>query len=78
MTTKLEIELQSDLFNFLERYAREQNRRRDEIVAQALKLLYAEWELEKGYFEDNEENLAFAESALPLFAEVTNEPAPAR
>ncbi len=67
MTTTIEIQLQKDLLDFLERYSRERNRHRDEIIADALRLLHADWELEKGYSDDKEEALAFAEAVLPIF-----------
>lgn len=78
MTTTIEIKLQNDLLAFVERYAKGVNRKREEIIAEALKLLRTEWELEKGYFEDKEESLLLAESALPLFQEVGDEPSKAR
>ncbi|MGH7594760.1 MAG: hypothetical protein ACREOI_00320 [bacterium] len=73
MTTTIKIELQPDLLSFIERYAKQINRRRDEIIADAIKLLRNEWELEQGYLEDNEEARNFAETAIPLFSEATNE-----
>lgn len=48
MTTTIEIKLQKDLFDFVESYAKELNRKREEVIAEALKLLRADWELEKG------------------------------
>lgn len=78
MTTTIEIKLQNDLLDFVERYAKEVNRKREEIIAEALKLLRAEWELEKGYLEGREESLLFAESVLPLFQEVGDELSKAR
>jgi predicted transcriptional regulator len=39
MTTTIKIELQPDLLSFIERYAKQINRRRDEIVADAISLL---------------------------------------
>ncbi len=74
MTTTIEVTLQNDLLDFLDQYAKKLNRQREEIIADAIKLLHAAWEMEKGYLEDKEENLAFAESAMPLFAEVMDEP----
>jgi metal-responsive CopG/Arc/MetJ family transcriptional regulator len=68
MTATIEIELQQELLEFLERYSQERRIRRDEIIAQGLRLLHAEWELEKGYLSDKEETLAFAEAALPIFS----------
>jgi predicted transcriptional regulator len=73
MTTTINIELQTDLLGFVERYAKQINRRRDEIITEAIKLLRNEWELEQGYREDNEETRNFAETAIPLFAEVRDE-----
>ena len=68
MTATIEIELQQELIEFLERYSQEKSVRRDEIIAEALRLLNADWELEKGYRADNEETLAFSEAALPVFS----------
>jgi len=73
MTTTIEIKLQNDLFDFVENYAKELNRKREEVIAEALKLLRADWELEKGYLDDKEETLAFSGLAVPLFSEVMNE-----
>lgn len=73
MTTTIKIELQTDLLSFIERYAKQINRQRDEIIADAIRLLRNEWELEQGYLEDNEETSKFAETAIPLFSEVRNE-----
>jgi len=42
MTATIEIELQPDLLEFLEHYSKERKLRRDEIIAEALQLLYAE------------------------------------
>jgi len=78
MTTTIEIKLQNDLFDFVESYAKELNRKREEVIAEALKLLRADWELEKGYLNDKEETVAFAESAIPLFSEVMDEPSKAQ
>lgn len=61
MTTTIKIELQPDLLNFIERYAKQINRRRDQ------------GKLEQGYLDDNEETSHFAETAIPLFSEVNNE-----
>jgi len=46
MTTTIKIELQTDLLSFIERYAKQINRRQDEIIADAIRLLRNEWELE--------------------------------
>jgi|GEM_PF-3477276 len=73
MTTTIKIELQTDLLSFIERYAKQINRRQDEIIADAIRLLRNEWELEQGYLEDNEEASKFAETAIPLFSEVRDE-----
>ena len=73
MTTTIKIELQTDLLSFIERYAKQINRRQDEIIADAIRLLRNEWELERGYIDDNNETLDFAETAIPLFSEVKNE-----
>lgn len=73
MTTTIKIELQPDLLSFIERYAKQFNRRRDEIIADAIRLLRDQRELEKGYLEDNEEASRFAETAIPLFSEVRDE-----
>lgn len=78
MTTTIEIKLQEDLFEFVENYAKELNRKREEVITEALKLLRADWELEKGYLDDKEETLAFAESVVPLFFEVLDEPSKTR
>ena len=78
MTTTIEIKLQEDLLEFVENYAKELNRKREEVITEALKLLRADWELEKGYLDDKEETLAFAESAVPLFFEVLDEPSKTR
>jgi len=74
MTTTVEIKLQNDLLEFVDRYANELNRKREEVIVEAIKLLRTEWEMEKGYLDDKEETVAFAESAIPLFPEVMNEP----
>jgi metal-responsive CopG/Arc/MetJ family transcriptional regulator len=78
MTTTIEITLQSDLLDFVERYAKQLNRQRDEIIADAIRLLHSDWELEQGYRDGREETLQFAETAIPLFAEVLNEDSKAR
>jgi metal-responsive CopG/Arc/MetJ family transcriptional regulator len=78
MTTTIKIELQADLLSFIERYAKQINRRRDEIIADAIKLLRTEWELEQGYIEDKKETFDFAEMAIPLFSEVRDETAQTR
>jgi hypothetical protein len=58
MTTTIKIELQPDLLSFIELYSKQINRRRDEIIADAIRLLHNEWELEQGYLEDNEDTIA--------------------
>ena len=68
MTANIEIELQQDLLEFLERYSQERKVRRDDIIAAALRRLHAEWEIERGYLADKEETQAFAEAALPIFS----------
>jgi predicted transcriptional regulator len=78
MTTTIEIKLQKELADFLEHYAKKLNRRQEEVIADAIKLLRAEWEMEQGYLEEKEEIHAFAESAVPLFSEVMDEPTEAR
>ena len=70
MMTTIELELQSDLLEFVEACANELNCKREEVIAEAIKLLRAEREMEKGYRNDKEEIVAFAESAIPLFPEV--------
>jgi metal-responsive CopG/Arc/MetJ family transcriptional regulator len=39
MTTTINVELQTDLLSLIERYAKQINRRRDEIIADAISLL---------------------------------------
>lgn len=78
MTTKIAIKLKHELLDFVERYARQVNRQRDEIIAEAIELLRLNRELEQGYLDDREEARAFAESALPLFSEVEDEISQAR
>lgn len=73
MTTTIKIELQPDLLSFIERYAKQINRRQDKIIADAIGLLRNERELEQGYLEDNEEASKFSETVIPLFSEVKNE-----
>jgi len=68
MTKTLEIALPTDLLDFVEQHAAFQNRRRDDIIADAIRHLHAEWELEQGYIEEKEDALEFAQQSLPLFS----------
>jgi predicted transcriptional regulator len=78
MTKSLEIALPADLLDFVEQRATYLNRRRDDIIAEAIRHLHAEWELEQGYIEEKEDALEFAEQSLPLFNEVMDEASTAR
>jgi len=70
MMTTIALKLQNDLLELAERYANEFNLQREEVIMEAIEFLRSEWELEKGYLNDKEETVAFAESTVPLFSEV--------
>ncbi len=78
MATTVVVKLKPELLDFVEHYAKQANRRRDEVIAEAIELLRCNRELEQGYLDDREETLAFAETALPVYSEVKDENSQAR
>ena len=74
----IDIQLPQNLLDFIDYRAKQFNQRRDDVVAEAIMRLQAEWELEQGYLSDKEENIEFAEASISLFKEVVDEDSKAR
>lgn len=74
----VDIELPQNLLDFIDYRAKQFNKRRDDVVAEAIMRLQSEWELEQGYLSDKDENTEFAEAPIALFKDIVDEDSKAR